>query len=202
MDNKYNIEVGRRLYEARKALRMSRAELGTKVHLHESTVKRYEDGQIKALDIDKLKEFACALDVSPEFLMGWEEQQILHPTNKKIPLLGTIACGNPITAIETPSEFVDVPDFVSADFALVCKGDSMINARINDGDIVYIRRQPRVENGEIAAVLVGDEATLKRVFYLESAIMLQAENPAFPPMMVTDDVMILGKATHFVGKVR
>lgn len=195
--------IGERIKNRRKELKMSQDELAMKLgYKSRSSINKIELNA-RNLTQSKIKAFADALEVTPEYIMGWDDSKTMPlPSTKRIPLLGTIACGNPITAIETPSDYVDVPDFVSADFALVCKGDSMINARIHDGDIVYIRRQPQVENGEIAAVLVGDEATLKRVFYLESAIMLQAENPAFPPMMVTDDVMILGKATHFVSKVR
>ena len=134
------------------------------------------------------------------------ENIIPLPSTKKIPLLGDIACGDPITAVENIESYIDVPDCVSADFALTCKGDSMINARINDGDIVYIRQQPEVENGEIAAVLIDGEATLKRVFYGKGTIMLQAENPTYPPMVFSGeeilDIKILGKATYFLSKVK
>lgn len=128
------------------------------------------------------------------------------PKTRKIPLLGKIACGDPITAVENIEDYVEVPEFTYADFALTCQGDSMINARINDGDIVYIRQQPEVENGEIAAVLIDGEATLKRVFYGKGTIMLQAENPTYPPMVFSGeeilDIKILGKATYFLSRVK
>lgn len=88
------------------------------------------------------------------------------PKTKKVPLIGTIACGTPILAVENIECDVDMPENIRADFALRCKGDSMIDAHIYDGDIVYIRKQPIVDNGEIAAVIIDDEATLKR-FYRE-----------------------------------
>lgn len=103
---------------------------------------------------------------------------------------------------------VDVPDYIHADFALRCKGDSMIGARIYDGDIVYIRKQPQVENGEIAAVLIEDvaeyaEATLKRLYLSSGQLVLQAENPTFAPIVFTGDsirqVHILGKAVAFTS---
>lgn len=87
MDNNFNLQVGERIFKARKEQKMTRAELGGKVGLHESTVKRYEDGQIKSLDIDKLKEFAKALDVEPEYLTGWGEHDANTPVKHKIKLL-------------------------------------------------------------------------------------------------------------------
>lgn len=128
------------------------------------------------------------------------------PKTKRIPLLGKIACGSPITAEENIENYVDVPEFTHADFALTCQGDSMINARVMDGDIVYIRLQPEVENGEIAAVLIDGEATLKRVYYQKGKIILQPENNNYPPLIYEKDeildVRILGKATYFLSKMK
>lgn len=133
------------------------------------------------------------------------------PKMKKVPLLGTIACGEPILAIEEAAEFVDMPEFINADFCLRCKGDSMIGAHIYDGDLVFIRQQAMVENGEIAAVVLDDEATLKRVYKIyhnDSLAMLElrAENPAIPPLIVSGEdlagVQIEGKAVYYIGKVR
>lgn len=128
------------------------------------------------------------------------------PNMIDIPLVGTIACGAPITAEENIDGYIRVPASSNADFALTCKGDSMINARIMDGDIVFIRQQPDVENGEIAAVLIGDEATLKRVYKMENQIMLMAENTAYQPMVYSgealNEVRILGKAVYFMSAVK
>ncbi len=125
------------------------------------------------------------------------------PKTYKVPLLGTIACGEPILAAENIEDDVDIPEHIHADFALRCKGDSMINARIHDGDIVYIRQQPAVNNGEIAAVLIGDEATLKRVYVYEDHVVLQPENPAYEPLVYFGETMstvrILGKAVGFTS---
>lgn len=128
------------------------------------------------------------------------------PAMRKIPLVGTIACGTPILAEQNIECDVDIPEYIHADFALRCKGDSMINARIYDGDIVYIRSQPEVENGEIAAVLVdNDEATLKRVYIYDDHITLEAENPQYRPKSYWEadmrTVRILGKAVAFTSKV-
>ena len=128
------------------------------------------------------------------------------PKNKKVPLLGTIACGEPILAVENIDKYVEMPETVHGTFALKCKGDSMINARIFDGDIVYIREQPDVENGEIAAVLIGDEATLKRVYKTPSKVVLRPENPMYDDMTYSKEelnqIRILGKAVAFLSAVR
>lgn len=128
------------------------------------------------------------------------------PEMRKIPLIGTIACGAPILAEEHIEDYVDLPQHIRADFTLVCKGDSMINARIFDGDIVYIRQQEEVNNGEIAAVLIDGEATLKRVRLFEDHISLEPENPMYKPLVYWNEdmngVRILGKAVAFTSTVR
>lgn len=128
------------------------------------------------------------------------------PKHKKLPMLGTIACGEPIFAEENIDGYISCPDNIDADFCLRCKGDSMIGARIQDGDIVYIRQQPDVENGEIAAVLIDNEATLKRVYKKSESIILQPENPAYEPLIFVreemNDIRILGKAVCFLSRVR
>lgn len=126
------------------------------------------------------------------------------PETRKIPLLGTIACGTPILAAENLDGEVDIPKSIHADFALICRGDSMIGARIHDGDVVYIRQQPTVENGQIAAVLIDDEATLKRVYIYPDQLVLNAENPIYTPMIYAGDnrdtIRIIGKAVGFTSK--
>lgn len=119
------------------------------------------------------------------------------PKMKKIPLVGRIACGTPITAEENVEQMVCVPSRWHSTFTLTCKGDSM-EPRIHDGDLVAIRSQPEVEQGEIAAVLIGDEATLKHVYLHENFIELRPENPAFESIILTKEemntVVIEGKA--------
>lgn len=128
------------------------------------------------------------------------------PETKKVPRLGTIACGEPILAEENIEDWDNIPNWVRADFTLKCEGDSMINARIFDGDVVCIQRQEAVDDGEIAAVLIGDEATLKRVHLFRDHIVLEPENPNYRPLSYWEeemnDVRILGKATYFISVVR
>lgn len=125
------------------------------------------------------------------------------PGTHNIPLLGAIACGEPILATDNIECDVAVPENIEADFALRCKGDSMIDARISDGDIVYIRQQPLVENGEIAAVLIGDEATLKKFYREGDTVTLMPCNVKCPPFVYTgeqiNEVSILGKAVGFTS---
>lgn len=128
------------------------------------------------------------------------------PTMDRVPLIGSIACGTPILANENHEGAVDVPSNIHADFALRCSGDSMINARIFDGDIVYIRQQENVEHGEIAAILIDDAATLKRVYLYDDHISLEAENPQYRPIVHWGEdmnkVKILGKAVAFTSVIR
>lgn len=130
----------------------------------------------------------------------------ISTVQKKTPLIGSIACGTPILAEENIEQYVNCPKNIRADFALTCKGDSMINARIFDGDVVYIRQQKTVDNGEIAAVMVEGEATLKRVRLFQDHLVLEPENPLYKPFVYWNDemqsVQIIGKAVAFTSTVR
>ena len=129
---------------------------------------------------------------------------LLPVSKKRVPLLGTIAAGEPIFAEET-LDATDCDASMHCDFALRVKGDSMFGARIHDGDIVFIRRQEDVADGQIAAVIVGDEATLKRVYHVKNGLQLLSENPKYPPMMFTlaehASIRILGRAVGFTGRL-
>ena len=153
----------------------------------------------------------CTNNPAPYRKIGLEELYqygniIPMPKMSKVPLLGTIACGEPILADQNMDRWLKVPEEVHADLALRCKGDSMINARIFNGDIVFVRKQPTVENGQIAAMLIEDEVMLKRVYFYTDRISLRAENPAFPDLNYEgtglDQICIIGKAVAFVSAVR
>lgn len=185
---------------------LSYATLEQKTGFARATLNRYASGKTEKVPMNCIEAVAQATGVSPAWIMGWDGQP--KPVRKRstVPLLGTIACGIPILADENIESYIDTPEPVKADFALRCKGDSMINARIFDGDIVYIRRQETVENGEIAAVLIGTEATLKKVYVYPNRIELRAENPLYKPIEVEgaemSDVKILGKAVWFLSRVQ
>lgn len=125
---------------------------------------------------------------------------------KKFPMLGEIACGKPIYCDEDYETYIEASEDIKADFCLTAKGDSMINARIFDGDIVFIKEQPIVENGEIAAIIIEDSATLKRVYLKSDKIILRPENPIYDDIIYEKDDMnrvhILGKAVAFQSSVR
>lgn len=193
-------------------LGMSQQELADKLgYKSRSAVNKIELG-INDLTQSKIKLFAEALNTTPAYLMGWTddvddeavyENIIPMPKMNKIPLIGTIACGTPITAVENVECEVDIPEHINADFALRCKGDSMIDARINDGDIVYIRQQPIVENGEIAVVLIENEATLKRFYREGNTVTLMPCNSKHKPFFYSgeqlNEIRILGKAVGFTS---
>lgn len=189
---------------------LSYVELEKKTGVSKSALQRYANGSTKKIPIDVIQAIASAVNVSAAWIMGWDngipEGFLPLPKTKTVPLLGTIACGEPILATENIEMYIKVDESIPADFALKCKGDSMINARIFDGDIVYIRQQSDVDDGEIAAVLIGDEATLKKVHKFTNKLVLSPCNPMYDDLIYTNeqlnDVRILGKAIAFLSTVR
>lgn len=131
-------------------------------------------------------------------------QDILPIRTRAIPMLGEIAAGTPIYAEEN-AEILFCDDSIHCDFALTVRGDSMIDARIHDGDIVFIRAQEDVDDGDIAAVVLNDEATLKRVYHMKNGLQLLSANPKYAPMVYTlsecDSIRILGKAVGFQSRI-
>lgn len=208
---------GEKIKAAREAAGLTQEELGRLCGTTKQTIYKYEIGKVTNIPLERIEAIAKAVDVTPAYLMDWEEHIESRLTRKlpsnclplprtvKKPRLGAIACGKPILAVENISEYDDVPITIHCDFTLLCKGDSMIDARIWDGDVVYIRQQPEVENGEIAAVRIGEEATLKKVYYNGRRIILRACNPLYADMEYEgeelNDVEILGKAVAFSSMI-
>lgn len=203
-----------------KALRLSRdlsqSELAKNLRISKSSVNMYERGE-REPGLETLEAIADLFNVDMDYLLGKSDVEnryqadvarniIPLPEMRKIPLLGKIACGAPILAEEHVEEYIDIPKHIHADFALTCQGDSMINARIFDGDIVYIRQQDTVDAGEIAAVLIDNDATLKRIRIFEDHISLEPENPQYRPIVLWGEEMntvrILGKAIAFTSAIR
>lgn len=213
-----NKEIGRRIYDLRIQRDLTLDEIASKVGVAKSTIQRYEKGNITKIKLPVIESIAYVLRVNPNWLIGNVDDPSLSgalpdniipmPKMNTVPLIGTIACGDPILAEENIETQVSMPEHVVADFALRCKGDSMIGARIHDGDVVYIRQQPTVENGQIAAVLIGDEATLKRVYYYPDSnkLVLNPENPKYEPFIYIGEeissVRILGLAVAFTSNVK
>lgn len=207
--------VGERVKQARIKSNLSVDELAAKIGKDRSTIYRYESNEIEKLPTSIIEPLSKALGVLPSYLMGWEDVSTNIftipnieplPKTKKVPRLGTIACGEPITAEQNIDGYDLIEESTKCDFTLRCKGDSMINARIFDGDIVYIRQQSDVDDGEIAAVLINNEATLKKVFKTSDKLVLRACNPMYDDLVYTnselENIRILGKAVAFTSVVR
>lgn len=178
------------------------------LHLSPSAISRYTNATMKPKHLT-IEAISSKYGINPIWLMGSDDVD-KYPDNiklsKQIPILGTIAAGQPILAKQNIEGFEYVPDDVNVDFCLRIKGDSMTGARILDGDIVFIRQQPDVETGEIAAVMIDGEATLKRVYKINGSVILRPENPNYPEQVYSKkdmkDVSILGKAIRFQSEVR
>ena len=192
-----------------KRLRMERGlsqeELARLLGTSKQVISRYESGA-RVPKISTVSALAAALDAPLTALTGEADVFSLpgveRPRWQRVPLLGDIACGEPILAEENLEGYVEVDASVRCDFTLRCRGDSM-EPRLHDGDIVMIRIQPDVLDGQIAAVLIGGEATLKHVYHLpgRAGLRLMPENPAHAPIFVTpdnaDDARILGRAVAY-----
>lgn len=209
--------VGERIKQRRLAIGMSADDLGASIGKSRATIYRYESGDIENVPTTIIRKMADALQTTVEYLMGWQDITspslsaelrslgfMPPPKTVKKPRLGVISCGEPIDSEENFDGFDNVPENITCDFTLICEGDSMLGARIRDGDVVYIRQQPTVESGQIAAILIdGTEKLLKRVYIKKDSIVLQAENPAYEPLFFVGEEMnrvsIIGRAVGFTS---
>ena len=194
---------------------MSQVDMADKIGVSKQNLYKYERGLVTNIPSDKIELIGKLTGVSPAYLMGWDntETEPLPPNcfpieKKKFPLLGNIACGEPIFADEAFEGYVEAGADIDADFCLRASGDSMVGARIHDGDIVFIKQQPIVDNGQIAAVLIENEATLKRFYYDQASdtVQLMAENPSYAPIVKMksdlEDIRILGRAIAFQSIIK
>lgn len=207
-----------RIKELRKKAGLTLEELGEILGTSKQTIHRYENDIIKNIPRERIILLAEALGVTPSLLLGWVDgekttsEMGMHfgdahspivAGKGMLPVLGEISCGAPIFASETKGDYIPAPVGADADFCLIADGDSMIGARIYDGDIVFIREASEVKNGEIAAVIIDDEATLKRVYYFpeDEKLILAPENPRYTPLVFVgrelESIKILGKAVAF-----
>lgn len=224
-EEQYNKIVGLRIRAERQNKHLTLKELGALVGISESTTQRYEKGQIKSVDINIMKKFADALEIPTERLLGWDEsgspaapQDASAPLSSdrrkiaRIPVLGRVAAGIPIEAIENIEDYEERYISVLEDphdyFALRIVGHSM-EPRIWDGDVVIVHKQDDVDSGQIAVVLVnGDDATVKQLKKSSSGITLIGLNPTvYSPHFYTADevislpVRILGLVVEVRGKI-
>lgn len=201
------------LKELRTSHGMTQSQLAELLGVAKSTVSMYENGR-REPSFETAEAIADIFNIDLNVLVGSKTNDsilsisnvISLPKTKLIPLIGDIACGKPILAEENITDYIKIDTNIKVDFALRCKGDSMINARIFDGDIVYIRQQSDVDDGDIAAVLIGEEATLKKVYKTENRIVLRPCNPMYEDIVFSsnelDNIRILGKAIIFTSLVR
>lgn len=210
---KYTKEFSSNLRMLRQNRHLSQDKLADELNLSRSLIGMFESGKRKP-SYETLELIADFFNVRLDDLSGRSSDNndfftvpgmMPIPKMLKKPRIGTIACGEPILAEENFDGYDDVPESIKCDFTLICKGNSMINARINDGDVVYIKQQPTVDNGEIAAVLIDNEATLKRFYSYENKVVLQPENPQYSPLIYVGEeinsVRIIGKAVGFTSKL-
>lgn len=204
------MSIGTNIKRLRTDANLSQAELGKIAGVTDKAVSTWE-ADIKTPRMGAVEKMASYFGVPKSAILDdvYEPSVSIPPGFEplpkmvKRPLVGSIACGEPITAEENIQDYVDVPAKVNCDFCLRCKGDSMIDAGIHDGDVVYIHIQPEVENGQIAAVRIDGEATLKRVFWDSASQVLQLvpANSSYMPKVYSgqslENVHIEGRAVGF-----
>ena len=210
------MDIGTKVKALRKSLGLTQKELADKCGYKSlTTINKIELG-INSIPLDVVEKLAKALQTTPSYLMGWDESpkdelfnnsSIRPVTLKRFPMLGEIACGKPIFASEEHEAYIDASANIKADFCVTARGDSMTGARIFNGDIVFIKEQSMVENGQIAAVVIDNEVTLKRWYYYpdKSKLVLQAENPNYEPFVYVGEelntIRCLGRAVSFMSNL-
>lgn len=204
--------IGSRIRSRREELGLSQEELGNKLgYKSRSSINKIELDQ-RNLTQSKIKAIADALNTTPAYIMGWESEDQppipaspnIHPlpAMKQWKVLGGTACGQPLfKPLEEAS--VLAPANIDADYVFQCVGDSMINARIFDGDIVFIK-EDEVPDGQIGVVRIGEEYTLKRIYHGPDYLELRSENPMYPPIIIRgeqENAEIVGRAVQFLSRV-
>lgn len=204
--------LSEKIYTLRKLNNLTLEDVGKAVGVGKSTVRKWETGAIANMRRDKIETLAKALKTTPAYLMGWEEEPTPRPKKKgvKIPVLGTIAAGIPIEAVEDILDYEEIDEEWTKNgevyFGLQIQGDSM-EPRMTTGDVVIVRKQDYAETGDTVVALVnGNEATVKRIKITKDNIMLIATNPKYDPMIYTRreveelPVHILGKVIELRAK--
>ena len=191
------MRIGQRIQEKMRERCISQNRLAKAAQISQSGLSSIIAGTVSPKEVT-VQAIAKALDCSVSELMGEYANGFIPIRQTAVPIIGSIACGERVTPDTTPEGYLDQPDGVRADFALKCKGDSMAPTFI-DGDYVLIRQQPDVENGQIAAVNIGGETTLKHVYFQEGGILLTADNAKYPPVFVQagQEIIIHGLAVGY-----
>lgn len=202
LENRNDILVKNLMFYLKK-LDLTQTEFAREMGYPETTVSNWFNKNTYPRP-DKIQEMANYFGVRrTDLTENNEVQQAPLKNAHSIPIIGTIAAGTPILAEENIVDYFLIDSRVDADFGLKVKGDSMINADIFDGDIVFIRKQPTLENGEIGAILLENEATLKRFSKTDGSVILQAENPSmtdWPRVYTNGNIQVLGKLVGVYSK--
>ena len=194
-----------RIKDLRKKRKISQEELAKMTgYTDRSSIAKIEKGKVD-LSETKIQLFATALNTTPAYLMGWEEEIKTNPQGIKIPVLGAVPAGIPITAIEDLIDYEEIPQSWSNQgdfFGLRIKGNSMY-PKLENGDIVIVKKQSTADNGDVVIAMVnGDDATCKRYKRTDTGIMLTSDNSEYSPMFYTDEqiqslpVIIIGKVVE------
>lgn len=189
-------QIGDLIKKRRDDLGLSQQEVADYVKVSKSAISRWESGQVENIGRSKIQLLSEILAISPTAIVSGRTTNERKDSydSKRIPLLGTIAAGVPLLAEEHIEDYFNLDSSIDADFALKVRGDSMLGADIFPGDIVFLRKQPNLENGEIGAILIENEATLKKFYEDHGTVILQAENDKYQPIILTNGyVKVLGK---------
>jgi len=196
--------ISDKIKQIRRTHYLNQTEFANRIGVTQGAVSQWENGLTRP-NFDQLRAISAAFGISVNDIIDETEEprrdfDAINIRRSAVPILGTIACGQRITPDTTPEGYADLPDGIHADFALRCKGDSM-EPTLKDGDIILIRRQPEVENGQIAAVNVNGETTLKRVYFRSDGLHLIADNPGYQPIFIPaysdEEIIIHGLAVGY-----
>lgn len=192
------------LKDRRLELQLTLEDVAKRVGVSPATISRWESGDIANMRRDRIAALAEALQISPAVIMGWDVDTTLppgvhKPQFKKVPMLGYAAAGQPLEDLNQDTPYYDVDNKYDVDFCITVRGDSMIDANINDGDIVFIKSMPEVPNGKIACVEIDNEKVcLKRFYKSGKTVSLASANSKYAPMFFTKDtcesIKVLGLA--------
>lgn len=185
-----------RVKELRRQSGMQQKELALRLGVSCPTVSEWEHGK-KDPSGKRLVQLSQIFGVDIGTILGYDP--VFVPIRRGVvPIVGEIACGTPATAEQNITGYADLPEGIHADFALRCTGDSMLPT-FRDGDLVLIRQQPEVENGQIAAVGIDGETTLKHVYQQSDGLLLVADNPEYEPIFASADreIKIYGLAVGY-----
>lgn len=210
-------DIASRIFDAMQKRNLSYGELSAITGIPKSALQRYATGETGKIPLDRIEAIAKATNVTAAYLLGWQDSDTLsfpYPamlpikSRKRVPILGSAACGEPIYKPGDGTEFINIEDDLPCDFALVAEGDSMIGDRIQSGDVVFFRQQDDADDGSVVAVAIDDEVMIKHVSCVRDAsgdvlyTLFTSSNPKYSPISVggeneTRVVHILGKAVAF-----